>query len=59
VATLNIHALEEVDQVQLKMTRPRVSTRNVKLMIYDLHRYRVPVSKMVAFNPGDDFVPVE
>lgn len=59
VATLNINGLEEVDQAQLKVTRPRVSSRNIKYIINDLNRYKVPMSKMVAFNPGDDFVPVE
>ena len=59
VAVLNVNELEEVDQAQLKITRPRVSSRNIKYILYDLNRYKVPMSKMVAFNPGDDFVPVE
>lgn len=35
-----------------------MSSRNIGTILKGLRLYKVPVSKMAAFNPGDDFVPV-
>ena len=57
--SLIVKGLEQVSKEQIKMTRTRLSGLSVQKQIESILLYKIPFTKLVAFNNGDDFVPVQ
>ena len=54
-----IQKWEEVDQEQLKATSSRITGISIQQQLASIIHYKVPFSKLVAFNPGEDFVSAD
>lgn len=57
-ANIRVQQLEEVDQQQLQDTKARMECEDLYVSMNSILRWKIPFSKMLAFNNGDEFVPV-
>lgn len=55
---LRVNHFEEIDREQLVRMYTRITSRHVRGTINDLRVYKIPISKVAVFNPGNDFLPV-
>jgi len=55
---LRVLKKDTVNLKQLRETRPRLDAENIEESIYNSVRWKIPISKLIALNPGDNFVSV-
>jgi hypothetical protein len=58
-ALLHIFRWEKIDKQQLQRTWTRLECEDVFESMHNLLKWKIPFSKMLAFNNGQEFVPAE
>lgn len=56
---LRVLQKETINKEQLRMTRTRIDAQTISESIESMIQWKIPFTKLLAFNPGNEFVSVD